>query len=252
MAKVARALIVTGFLVLVGTVLGTHPHASTAARTCNLTKLTNGYQYNMNYDFTSKSINQAFSSLTTDGVCASGVVTTNVDWADSILFYDSAITTDVGKNLTGYTCTPAFACDPEHGHSGETYGSAYWDDAQGIKDATASAACFGSSNHMRIHGIPGGASNGGSGFQWNENFGYWVWATTHVDHNEVNPGPCPAKWFGEEDVGAANMTAAAAKNQRVVAVFPNCCNLYNAELPRVDGDHHWENDGRATYIHVRP
>jgi hypothetical protein len=250
------SLIALGVALVAAALIVGHPHSSTAAKTCNLTKIDAGGQQNYNYDFTSKEIDQIFSSAARD-LCAnaqSPLLTTNVDWADSILFYDGAYTTDVGKNVLGWGCEPkGIPCASEHGWSWQGDGNPAFDDAEGVKDSPLGSFCGGESTHIRVHGIPGGSAiAGSSGFRFNPFFGYWVWATTHVDHAESGAPPCPPPWYAEEDVAAARISAVAVSQPRVIRAFENCCFVWNIEPHRIDGDHIWQNDGQATYIHVKP
>jgi hypothetical protein len=190
------------------------PGTVIGSSTTNLRTLGFGYGDSIyNYDFE----NQAVDS-------------THVDWAMSLLFYNNANVNKVKGILEGSYWIYG---SKENAYLNDT-GSWQWDQDGGMK--TSSPSCLGSDAHYRVY-----APSGTDDF-YNPNFGYYLFGTTHHDHHEL----CDA-WYdnseGTESDIANRMSSMGYYTRYDYAWF------YNAQFD-TQGNHHFNNDGYATYIEV--
>jgi len=190
------------------------PGMVVGATTTSLRTLSFGYGDSIyNYDFENRSVDA-----------------THVDWAMSLLFYDNANINKIKSILEG---TYWLFGSEENAYLNDT-GSWQWDEDGGEK--TEFPSCLGSDAHYRIY-----APSGTDEF-YNPNFGYYLFGSTHHDHHEL----CDA-WYdnseGTESDIANRMRARGYYTRYDYAWF------YNAQF-ETQGNHHWNNDGYATYIQV--
>jgi hypothetical protein len=94
-------------------------------------------------------------------------------------------------------------------------------------------------NHFRVYG-------GYNDRLYDPRWGYYVVATTHVDHGDGG-GACEASddYFGFSE-NVEHDLAVIANN--AFTVTEDYKNLRNAESLRLEDDHWWQSDGRATIV----
>lgn len=160
-----------------------------------------------------------------------------VDWGTTLLFYNNDSIEQV-KNDRAVGVAYAFVGGTKYGwvDEGGPHPS-YYDSDRGIK--TDSASCLGDTRHFRIYAD-------GDDRLYNTRLGYWVYATTHKDFNEL----C-SDYYGDAE-GTENDVAARFRNDRH-AVYEDYASFFNYEpyhVDRLDSKHRWGSDGKATYINV--
>ena len=184
------------------------------ASTSNLRTLGFGYGDSIyNYDFTSQSVSSS-----------------GVDWAASLLFYNNAWVNKIKSIVSG----KYWSSGSKMNFRLNDTGSFVWLQDGGAK--TDWPSCLGSTRHFRVYAPPA------TDDFYNPTFGYYVFGTSHYDHHEL----CNA-WFDdsegtEHDV--ANLFAGKGYYTRYDYAW-----FYNQQYGD-QGDHHWSNDGYATYISV--
>lgn len=168
-----------------------------------------------------------------DFTTTSGASWQTVDWAVSLIFYNNATINKVKavaqQNFNYWTVGGSMYSYQDDGAGGS------YDSDKGVKTDTPS--CFGSTRHSRIY-APSSTDR-----MYNPSFGYYVFATTHIDHHELCNDSYDGSESTEKDLG--NLF-----RSKGYAVYFDYGNLYNREQGRVEGDHHWDNNGLATYIRV--
>lgn len=159
-----------------------------------------------------------------------------VDWATSLLFYNNASVNSV-KSIAqsrGY----GYFGGPMYGYMIDAYGSnaqgATYDSDRGVK--TGPPLCLNNTRHSRIYAPPN------TDTMYNPAFGFFVFATTHYDHHEG----CNA-YFDDSEGTEQNLATKFADAGK--AVYRSYGYFYNAENQN-EGNHHWNNDGYATYIRM--
>jgi hypothetical protein len=182
----------------------------------------------MNYDFTN-----------------TGISSIGVDWATSILFWNNAEVDKVKNtfyNPYNYSGSDMYSwIDDGTGHWDPQYdqqGSNFDSDA-GVK-TNAYCPAFGSSNHFRLYADADDRLH-------NINWGFYVVATIHYDHNECN---IVGKWYGKsEDAELEFANTAVGKLGSSAVIYSwSQLNWQNAESYREEGDHYWQNNGLATVV----
>lgn len=168
-----------------------------------------------------------------------------VDWGTTLLFYNNASIRQVkhdravvyqyfaaGGTKWGWvddgTATARGVSQTPRG---------YYDTDKGPKTDTPS--CFGDSRHFRIYAD-------GDDRLYNTSLGYWSYATTHKDFNEL----CNDHYGDAE--GTENDVANRFRNDGH-PVYDDYASFFNYEpyhVDRLDSEHRWGSDGKATYINV--
>jgi hypothetical protein len=156
------------------------------------------------------------------------------DWPVSMIFWNDASV----NRMKSYF-------DDERGFNGR--GSRKWepyrytsrvrlDGDKGKKNECDSNA---SNEHFRVYG-------GGNDRFYDPRYGYYVVATVHRDHGDGDD-ECEAAetWFGFSET-VEHELAEIANNS--FTVHEDYKNLRNREEFRLEGDHYWDNDGRATLV----
>lgn len=223
-----RAVALLVMLALLELVAGP-PQSAWAAESSNLTPLL----------FPDKDIIYNYDFTTTTGA---GYQT--VDWGTSLLFYNNA---SVNKVKGDGAVARYFAFGgPQYGwvDDGTTTGPSgtqtprgFYDSDRGIKTDTPS--CFGDTRHFRIYAD-------GDDRLYDMGLGYWVYATTHKDFNEL----C-ADYYGDSE-GTENDVAARFRNNGH-AVFEDYASFFNYEpkhVDRLNSKHRWDSNGKATYVNI--
>jgi hypothetical protein len=191
------------------------PAGAGAATTSNLAPIDMGYgQTIWNYDFTQ-----------------SPGAWNHVDWAVSVLFYNNA---EIDKVKSAFGGAYWMFGSTMYAYMNNGSGALY-DQDSGRKTGTPS--CLGSTRHYREYAPPSSDRMG-----YNPDLGYYTFATTHYDHHEL----CN-DWYDDSEGTEADLY------NRAVAMgwtaYPNYANFHNYEW-RDEGNHHWRNNGLATYIRV--
>jgi len=160
-----------------------------------------------------------------------------VDWATSVIYYNNANVNNV-KRIAQQDYNYFTYGGTEYGYMVDGYGSRAqgggYDDDRGVK--TGYPSCFGSTRHSRVY-APSATDT-----MYNPSYGYFVFATTHIDHHEG----CNDSYGNSESTEGDLANLYASKG---IAVYRNYGYLYNAEH-RDEGNHHWDNNGYATYIRM--
>lgn len=232
LAKVSSALLV-GMAVQLMLDAG----AVSAATTANYTFIDMGYgDFVANYDNTERTYG------------GGSQLSNSVDWPLTLFFFNNAevdkVKGAVGDVYQSYGLRKYAILRDKPYRRGT--GGGRWDEDGGKKDAICSS--HGRQNrHFRVYGVEASEnSERGVDRLYNREWGYYVFATTHLDINECGPG---AKEFGYS--GYAESRVRSVFQQKGYRVYPNCCNAYNEELHRKQGgDHVWDNDGNASAVDI--
>lgn len=152
----------------------------------------------------------------------------NVDWTLTMLYYNNAT---VAKVKAIYWGSTAFG-NAMNGRINDGEGW-LWSTDKGTKEAI----CAGSVRHMRLYANGNNRSN-------NIHWGYYVLGSTHYDLDECSLNPR----FGWSET--AESWFAQIARDKDYAVFEDWDDWANAEPDRWEGNHFWQNDGKATSISV--
>ena len=147
-----------------------------------------------------------------------------VDWAVTLLFFNNA---NVAKVKIFLFSGSTMYCRYDNGPGFQLDGD----------DGSKSVACpaTGYAYHYRVYGR-----------LYNTDWGYYVFSTTHADHDECNPF---YNSFGSMEDETENYVAGVFRN-RGYKIQPNFRSFSNYEAPRTEGDHRWNNDGYATAVNI--
>lgn len=208
-----KLLLLVAFACLCGLSVAGSASSATAD---DLTQMNTGYgDFFYNYDFLSDS-----------------VAWNNVDWGMSLLFYNNAEINKVKGQVGGYWAVGSTM----HAYmwNNGTWGPGFDTDA-GKKTDTPS--CFGSTRHFRIYAPPT------TDRFYNQSYGYYVVASTHYDHHEL----CDS-WFDDSE-GTEGDVGSDVGDNGGNAVFHDY-GWFNNHAWHNEGNHHWRQDGYATYVYV--
>lgn len=192
------------------------PTSADGATASSLTLINLSGDYFWNYDFNSGSITAS-----------------NVDWPVTLIFYGNATINRVKDNLG-----PWFSYQGSAKYGRLNDGAGFVTD-QDSGRKTHMCPCIGDITHYRAYADADDR-------MYNPDWAYYVFATTHIDHNEGTFG----EWFGqsedaEEDVRDRSVQVWGASN-----VSNDYLNLSNYEAPHNEGSHHWNNNQYATKVGV--
>lgn len=185
--------------------------AAQSASTSKLTLISINEDSFRNYDFSSQTVSAS-----------------NVDWPVTLLFWNNA---SVNKakiwSWTGSTM---------YGRMND--GAGYvWDSDKGTKDSPC--PIYGDAHHYRVYAPPT------TDRLYNTRWGYYVLATSHIDHNECGFGSYSGYSDRTEDIVANHF------QNMGYAVVHNFASFSNYEPYRVEsGDHVWSNDGYASSVRL--
>jgi hypothetical protein len=161
------------------------------------------------------------------------VSSTNVDWPVNFLFWNNAEIDKVKSKLGGYY---PYSGSKMNGRLNDGSGFV-WDQDGGRKSILC--PIIGDAYHYRIYADSDDR-------MYNISWGYWVFGTSHIDHNECGFG----KWFGKSEQ-AENHIASHARNVFGSSnVAEDWSSFYNYEPYREQGNHIWQNNGYATAVRV--
>ncbi|GAA0952432.1 hypothetical protein GCM10009554_55420 [Kribbella koreensis] len=212
-----RLAALAGALLLVSSVSG--PMIARAAEAGNAQGLRMGTDLFWNYDFTTKV----------------GAGWDKVDWNVTLLFYNNA-EVDKVKNSSAMRFSYPFSGGSMYAFMNDGAGG-YYDSDRGPKTDTPS--CFGDTRHFRIYADADDR-------MYTTGLGYWVFATTHKDFNEL----C-ADYYGDTNGTEADVANRFAS--KGYTVLRNYSYFYNYEPYHLDPrnkKHRWQCDGYATYIRM--
>lgn len=213
-----RGLLRAVLLGLLGTVTVAAPaHAARAAAPPVAMSLDGGATRFFNYDFTSATIG-----------------TDNHSWPVNLLFTGNASELKVKVALAHAF---PWVGSIEYGRVSQGPLTA-WDVDFGRKSRLCSVTE--TSVHYRLYSPP----FLGRFVSPNPVFGRYVVGTAHLDKAEC--GPAPQYGWSEE----AEDAVASAASRRGWAVEKNSVDLGNVEALRIEGNHIWQSNGKATVIHV--
>jgi hypothetical protein len=166
---------------------------------------------------------------------------TKVDWAVGLLFWNDAEIDKVKGALGDEYDQEGSAAYARLKNNGGAY---VWDDDKGRK----TTLCPGlpgqpiEAYHYRIYATPGNDR------MLNRVWGYYTFATTHIDHEECPGGD--ATWFGRSETAENYLASIAAGVWGSPAVRADHRSFGNGEPFRREGNHIWDNNKYATYIKV--
>jgi hypothetical protein len=156
------------------------------------------------------------------------------DWGVSMIFYSDASV----NRVKGFY-------DEERGYNGR--GSREWEPYRyssrirmdGDKGKKTDCNSAHTDNHFRVYG-------GYNDRFYDPRYGYYVVATTHLDHGDGG-GTCAASetYFGYSENVEHDLAVIA---NPALTVHEDYKNLRNAEPLRLEGDHWWQSDGKATLV----
>jgi hypothetical protein len=211
-------------LVLAGALLAPVAAFGQSARSGNLKILAMREDRFRNYDFRSRT-----------------VARDNVDWAVTLMFWNNATINRIKNSGIGplYDQTGGTM----YGRMREGTVAGYvWDADGGRKTTKCPGAPFQprEARHYRIYAD-------GDDRLYNLSWGFWVFGTTHFDINECSLTQ-PAFFGYSED---AEGRLVSAWNSRTPWPATNdWASFFNAEPFRVQGDHIWDNNARASLFYV--
>jgi hypothetical protein len=196
------------------------PVSLAAAANANRAPLavTTGYgDYFYNYDFGSTEVRQ-----------------NNVDWAISLYFYNGASIDRVKSILNGagygdYSATGKYG----RANDGQGY---RWDRDTGKKGSFCNYNRW--TGHYRVYADD-------DQYMYHLDSGTYVVASTHKDQNECGGGD--KMHYGSEAVEDRIVERMAGMGY---PGYHDYASFYNYEYFRAEGNHVWDNNGRASYIDV--
>jgi hypothetical protein len=185
----------------------------------NLTTVSKDGDLVYNYDFTGKTL-----------------ASSTVDWPVTMVFIGNASVSKVKTAYRNRGWSNPFV-NTMYGYANDGAGFSWYGDG-GIKTwATKSA-------HMRLY-APGGR-------MYNKTWGYYVFATTHFDNQEL--AKPPSQWFGMSEDAATSATQTAINAWGSKAVTVNAEPFFNwqsGEEVGATGERHiWQCDGMVTIVRV--
>jgi len=194
------------------------PMSASGGSTSNLTLLYIQEDSFRNYDFDSQY-----------------VLSTNVDWPVTLVFWNNANINKVKNSLdsAGFQ----WGGDSENGRLNDGYGYV-WDTDGGRKNVLC--PFLSTDSHYRIYAPS-------YDYLYNVSWGFYVIGTTHRDHNECGPLDT---WYGKSDEAENEVAFASAAVWGSGAVASDWAYFYNYEPYRAEGSHIWLNDGYATAVRV--
>lgn len=169
------------------------------------------------------------------------------DWGVSLLFYNNAEVDkvkEIGDELYDRFGANKHGVVEDKPLQKNGTGGARWDADAGIKDTRCPRGDQ-RAIHFRIY-APSTSMHAerDNDRMYNTTFGYYVIATTHVDHNECWRGA----WF--DGAERAEDHVSAFYRRKGYAVYEDWAYFYNYEPHRVEGDHTWDSNGYITAINI--
>jgi hypothetical protein len=182
-----------------------------------------------NYDFTTPSL--------------SG----KIDWPIDLVFWNNALTPNQVK-LYDFGASIA---DPAYLKINQGGGPNFWDTDQGSKSGIPGCNTV---EHYRVYKDDNAAST-----RFTTNWGFYIVASAHRDRFEECKGIDPFTgqifnigdhWSGRSERAEGHVADKAATVWGAGAIQRSFVELYNEETTHREGDHRWENNGKATKIKV--
>lgn len=166
---------------------------------------------------------------------------TKVDWAVSLLFWNDA---EIDKVKSALSIKYDQEGGPMYARLKNNGGAYVWDEDKGKKTTLCPGLPTQPSEayHYRIYATPDNDR------MLNRVWGYYVFATTHIDHEECPGGD--ATWFGRSEVAEEYLTGVATDAWGASAVRNDHRSFGNGEPFRREGNHIWDNNKYASYIQV--
>lgn len=175
-----------------------------------------------NYDFNSRTVSR-----------------NNVDWPVTLLFWNNA---EIDKVKSAFRVAFPFSGSQKYARLDDGPGDGEWDSDGGRKTILCSNPVQGSnSRHFRIY------ATSNDDRMYNTTWGFYVFGTTHIDHNECYP---PDRYFGYSEDSEKYVTLFARDIYGPSRVNADSLNFGNQEPFRREGNHIWSNDGLATTVKV--
>lgn len=165
------------------------------------------------------------------------VTADQVDWPITMMFYNNA-EVDLVKSLF----YPGFGFI-KHAVVGDFDGTwgLVWDSDGGTKSGFfCGFGAAGDAYHMRVY------ADWADDRLYNIQWGYYVLATTHIDHNEALG--CPGTWSGESELAEEHFAQLSRNIQ--LWVWEDWWSFFNFEAPHQEGDHKVNNNGMQTLVHI--
>lgn len=210
------------------TSMGASAAASTsAAWVHNVIPIHVGPDYFWNYDFTQPSFDAS------------------IDWPIGLVFWNSALTPDQVKLYDfGQSIAVAAYLNIAQGH-----GPNFWDSDHGSKSGIPGCNTV---VHYRVY-----KDDTASDARFTTNWGFYIVSSAHYDRFEECKVPTPFgfknvgdHWSGRSERAEGKVADAAASRWGSNAIQRDAVELYNEETAHREGDHRYENDGKATKIKV--
>ncbi len=167
----------------------------------------------------------------------------NVDWAVDFLYVDHAAVEKVQGDEHGFYPSTCASNVYAHLNDGAQGHGTVWFGTRGMKQACA--ACLGDNAHQRLYADTDGLS-------YNAWLGYYVFATSHFDHNEG----CSGGWSGKSETAErSSFLPSAGVTYGAPDVIYDLLDHHNFEanvkLCHPGGDcHWWQNDGLVTWVDI--
>jgi hypothetical protein len=159
---------------------------------------------------------------------------TNVDWpVDFVYLNNSPEPAAIKSRMQAYfPCQKSYCVSKMNAYVSNDIINKIWTSDRGMKMLPS---CPGDAYHQRLYAP-------GQGRFYNASWGYFVIATSHIDHNEL----CfPHGWSGKSET-AEKYFAFWVSYVGIGAVWTDALRMYNTLRTSNVGGHYWENNGMAT------
>jgi hypothetical protein len=201
-------------------IVGNEAVGGATARRGNLRVLKQREDSFRNYDFDSRRVSR-----------------NNVDWPVNFLFWNNA---EIDKVKHAFRVVFPHRGSTKYGRLDDGPGPE-WDEDGGVKTIRCSNPAQGrDSYHFRLYARPNYDR------MYNRVWGFYDFATSHIDHNECWFG----RWHGHTERAEGRISLWARDIYGPSRVDANRRSFGNREPYRREGNHIWSNNGLATYVRV--
>jgi hypothetical protein len=219
---------IAGLVLTLAVMILVRPPGGGAATTTMLMRIDNEhYDGNWNYDFTDQGRWVAPEERRL-----------HVDWGDALFFYNDASIGRIRSVLNWGSSGGTMYGLMTDGDAGDRF------EPQGGHKTPPT--CIGATVHIREYTGRNTAPGSDNDKQnYNPGMGFYVWATAHRDVAEG----CPGQYFGHAEETENQVFGTFLGNG--YPAYEDYGVLMNFEAPREEDGHHWDSDGRATYVNVK-
>lgn len=157
----------------------------------------------------------------------------------TLLFWNNA---EVDKVKNAFRVPFRFSGSQKYARLDDGPGTGEWDSDGGRKTILCSNPIQGSdSRHFRLY------ATADDDRMYNTTWGFYVFATSHTDHNECYPFD---RYFGYSEAAEKHVALWARDIYGPSRVDADRRDFGNTEPFRREGNHIWSNNGKVTYVNV--